>query len=116
MSNETEFGLDILTIAVEGGIGYWFQITSAERTDDLDWVAITGRELDDDGGFSGPEHTLHAKDLPSAADRLAKSGSVRADIASDIRRALRESDASYIDSEIADCIVQFAMLGDVVYG
>jgi hypothetical protein len=35
-----QFLMDLLTTAVEGGIGYWARIYDRERTPELDWVKI----------------------------------------------------------------------------
>lgn len=110
-------GQDILTTAVEGGIGYWFQIHECKRLEDLSWVMVEGHELsDDESGYDGPRHTIKATDLEKAARKIVKDDMIRSDLVDGIRRALNSRDAGYIDSDSADCIVQVAVFGDTKYG
>lgn len=111
-------GQDILTTAVEGGIGYWFQIHESKRTDELDWVEVEGHELsDDESGFDGPRHTIKSTQLEKAARKIV-TGEVqlRSDLRDAVTRMMRDRDASYIDADSADCIVQVAVFGDTKYG
>ena len=111
-------GQDILTTAVEGGIGYWFQITDAKRTEELDWVEVTGHELnDDESTFDGDKHTIKASSLVKAARELVKAKAVNSRIAAGISHTLNLNEISAdFDSDCADCIVQYAVFGKVVYG
>jgi hypothetical protein len=116
--NMSTLGQEILTTAVEGGIGYWFQITDARRTEDLDWVEITGRELsEDESGFDGPEHTIKASTLEAAARVMIRPDyGLNPDMKDNIARMLRNRDATEIDSDEAEVIVQQATFGKIVYG
>lgn len=111
-------GQDILTTAVEGGIGYWFQITDAKRTDDLDWVEVKGHELnDDESAFNGPEHTIKATQLEKAAKAIIDPDfNMNREMKDNIARMLRERDAGNIDAYEADAVVQYAVFGKLVYG
>jgi hypothetical protein len=116
--NMSTLGQEILTMAVEGGIGYWFQITDAKRTEDLDWIEITGRELsEDESGFDGPEHTIKASTLEAAARVMVRPDySLNPEMKDNIARMLKNRDGAEIDSDEADVIVQQATFGRIVYG
>lgn len=84
---------DVLTTAVEGGIGYWSVITNSLRDPDGSWVCVTLAPAYDDD-FE-----------PVTVDYSA------------LRPFLKKGfDAADIDAGDADCIVQKAAFGKVVYG
>lgn len=105
------FGEDILTTAVEGGIGYWSIITSAKRLEDLTWVEVTLESPDED--FD--PIVVKATQLEKAARELAKTP-MRNDLMDSLKAALGYRDPGYIDATLADCIVQQAAFGELVYG
>lgn len=111
-------GQDILTTAVEGGIGYWFQISDYKRTDDLDWVEVVGRQLnDDESGYDGDEHTIKATQLEKAAKAIiGPDFNMKQTMKDNIARMIRHRDAGEIDAYEADAIVQYATFGKLVYG
>lgn len=59
-------------------------------------------------------------DLEKLADAMVKIGTGKVEISSDrrdmITEALMESDAGMIDADLADCIVQVAAFGEIVFG
>jgi hypothetical protein len=109
------FGEDILTTAVEGGIGYWSIITSAKRLEDLTWVEVKIKGTPETEDDFDPM-IVKATQLEKVARELAKGGRIRSDLTDQIKEALKYRDAGYIDADAADCVVQFAAFGELVYG
>lgn len=92
------FLMDVLTTAVEGGIGYWSGVRDMERDDDLNvkWVEL---ELLENGSvFRVTLDTVH-RGLQCLIDR-----------------DLRDVDLDDIDAGAADAIVQLGLFHTVVYG
>ena len=128
--------LDILTTAIEGGIGYW----ACLRNDDEGWaegrkqwkeehkddpdpipcycdvaykvmemgkaVKFTDAELYDDDPDLEYWELTMEKFLNGCALFIAKTGK-------DIQKAMEESD---FDAEDADMIIQYALFGELVFG
>lgn len=109
------FGQSILTTAVEGGIGYWSTIIDAKRTEDLDWIEVTL-----EGTCETKEDfdtiIVKATQLEKVSRKLSKGGFIRSDLTEQIKDALKHRDPGYIDADAADCIVQHAAFGELVYG
>lgn len=104
-------GREILTTAVEGGIGYWSQIVDAKRDANLYWTSVTLAPVED-GDFKPVTvtATLAAKAAktilqPRGEDTYYVNSTMRDWIATD-----------NIDAGCADAIVQLAAFGEVVYG
>ena len=105
MNDRTEFLKDIRITAFGGGINYWAYIRDNKimEYDDEgpigDWIKIT-------------------RDMIEKGIALVKEPSfkVRDDILAAILLGDRDSDASYIDIECADVIVQAAVFGEIAYG
>jgi hypothetical protein len=125
-----EFLTDVITTALEGGIGYW-AVASSYR-----WYHPT---LDGGTATPGPNGTANAYatihetegddaigppllvdvDAIARALGIMRKGTPEGWNARDVARCLAASaanDAGDIDSGDADCIVQIAVLGSVVYG
>jgi hypothetical protein len=114
MKTEREQYLDdILITAVEGGIGYWSVGRKYVWSDD----GPTSVEIRQDDEDDAPWHLVDRSAIRKGIE-LVLSGemSVHESYADTLRKAEREKDAGYIDAEIADMIVQAAVLGDIVYG
>lgn len=128
--------LDILTTAIEGGIGYW----ACLRNDDPDWaegrkqwkeehkndadptpcycdvaykvmemgkaVKFTDAELDDDDPDLEYWELTMEKFLKGCSQYIQVTGK-------DIKKAMDESD---FDAEDADMIIQYALFGELVFG
>ena len=118
-------GQDILTIAVEGGIGYWFQIHESKRNpyganmfEGGEWVEVTGHQLNnDETAYDGPRHTIKASSLEKAARAIIRPDfNMNSNMKDNISRMLRERDAANIDAYEADAVVQYATFGELVYG
>jgi hypothetical protein len=101
----TEYINDIIDTAFEGGINYWADIRGKkimEYNDDGpvgEWITITQSLVE-----SGIERIKHPSFL------------VRDDILLAILVSDRNMDASEIDIEAADVIIQAAVFGEIVYG
>jgi hypothetical protein len=103
----------ITTTAVEGGIGYWAAVQKyrwKDREDDVYAAIITDEGqtylIDNDVIATGIKHIL-----------LGDEGycKVNQRILQTVKEANRENDASNIDAEIADCIVQAGTMNEIVY-
>lgn len=119
MNVSKEFTASVVTTAVESGqsgIGYWARVRAYDwegddRTEAVisDWK-IAGREhmmvLDHDTIVTG---------LKRVTDPDADVG-VHQSYRFDILGAVTFDDAALIDAELADMIVQTAVLGKVIYG
>ncbi len=112
MKTEREQYLDdILTTAVEGGIGYWSVGRNYVWSDD----GPTSVEIREDG--EDIWHTVDRSTIRKGMKILLSGAtSVHESYLQTLRQANRDNDAGDIDAEIADMIVQVGVLGDVVYG
>jgi hypothetical protein len=113
MKTEREQFLDdIVTTAVEGGIGYWSVARKYVWSDDGPTFAEISEE-----DAEGPWHCVDRATVRRGIARLLSGdASVHEGYVATLRRADRENDGGRIDAEIADMIVQAGVLGDVFYG
>lgn len=121
-----QFLADVLTTAVEGGIGYWSAVS--EYRWDLEDPADTSvvvHEYDDDLGINGDYKEEGVRvDLDLIAKGigiLKRSGGVGSAFQSDYWKQFLLADRTNgedgdYDAGTADCIVQAGMFGEVVYG
>jgi len=130
---DDEFLSDIIAVALEGGIGYWSQADQIVRESEYGVVLTMRPECnwryrecvlyqsnDDESGYD----EAHPLKLDRAAIVLGLSRML--DFGNDLKVAMRyrtttleavvEKDAGNIDAELADIIVQVALLNDIVYG
>lgn len=112
---------DIITTALEGGIGYWACLDDIGASGDAPIseqaadVLLTGGSLtfiDAEGDPDDPateRWTLTLEKLLNGFKLYFEEG---------CHVAVEDNfvDTSYIDANDADCIVQFALFGEVVYG
>lgn len=124
-----EFLGDVITGAVEGGTGYWAQVSQYQYEMDGEVRVCVGRRhgddpravlhplRDDETGYEeeGKELTLDVVEAGIAriADPTFKINST---LRGAILAASATNDAGEIDAEGADYIVQAGLLGEVVYG
>jgi len=117
-----EFLDDIIITAVEdGGISYWADVCGGVKRDETH------------ESFREGEVTAEIWDLQADTgipklynlDRITIIKGIRALLAADkihfsikdyVGRAVSTSDSCDIDIECADCIIQFALFGEIVYG
>lgn len=121
---------DILTTAVEGGIGYWSAVTDCERVKggerDLCWLSVTLVPYGEDewGVFEGEKDTapitVTLADVARGIEcvlidpKCRTNGAIRAAIMADLGVPIE--DTGNIDAEAADCIIQAACFGEIVFG
>tara|TARA_Y100000310_G_scaffold128314_1_gene127491 strand:+ start:657 stop:1040 length:384 start_codon:yes stop_codon:yes gene_type:complete len=113
----------ILTVAVEGGIAYWaegknYNWGSENGPFELGMFHYASVQVRDHWGDMGRNWRRVTVSTIARGIRLLKTGEVKvsSDITGYIGSAEAEKDASYIDSDAADCIVQAALFGEIVYG
>lgn len=109
---------DVLVAAVEGGTGYWAQVSGYRWSDDNPETGqATFHVLDDDGIASGDRHLVNLETIATGISRIVQNDvQVRADLRAVIAEASRENDGGLVDADAADVIVQAALFGQVVYG
>lgn len=120
---DADFIDSVLIGAVEQGYP-WFDWTDIENTDDpkramsVLMSAATATEHDPDEGTPMEGAKPVRVDGPAIAAAIGRilSGEVKVGCASDIARAVAERDAGCIDVDMADCIMQVAVLGEIRYG
>lgn len=134
---ETRFGIgpdearsnlarDVMTTAVEGGINYWADFKGVERNHEEgspDFLIVQSFHVRPAERSFGEgdvrelwqevtvEKVLEAMRTITMNDTLVGSH-----IQSDIILGLLHDDACHIDAEGADCIVQVACFGEIVFG
>jgi hypothetical protein len=110
---DSEELVDILTTAVEGGIGYWSTIADYTRAEDLGWTSVLLEPNDECKDDFLPRWILIG-DVQDAIDKIVRDRDT-INIRKDIVQAVCSGDAGNIDSEGADVIVQIAMFGELKY-
>lgn len=123
-SIKDEVAVNVLTNAVEGGIGYWAGMSDSSRDADLMYTSITVydmEEIDADGNPEDPK-TITGKEIRKAIKKIAKGGVVHKDMTKRISK-LTSKNAEVIDEALCeidaldcDVIVQVAAFGEVVFG
>lgn len=116
------FLADIITTAVEGGINYWAEVTGYQWGTEFGPGKLDGNRKFAKATVRDAEADDAAKELTT--DKIATAvgkvcrGEVklRGDIVAAIAQGNAENDAGYIDADAADCLVQIALLGELVYG
>lgn len=122
----TQFYRDILCTAIEGGSNHWAQFRNVLRVpgefgpeyDRFDIRPDRSEGLPfNDGDPRNGWQAITADKLQAAIEKsLAGEIKIRQDLVETIREAQVELDASNIDAELADCIVQAAAFGEIVFG
>lgn len=129
-AERAEFLEGVVTTAVEGGTGYWAQVSQYQYVgSDGEVVVYTGEQVGegtravlhelkaDESGYEAEGLTLDADAVAKGIGKITRGEvGVRADLKALIAQASRESDAGDIDAEGADVIAQAALLGEVRYG
>lgn len=112
---------DIVIIALEGGIGYWACLDDTDASGDKttsEWAAdvlLTGGSLtftDAEGDPDDPDTESWTLTL----DKLLNGIKLYFEDGCHVKVEDNSIDTSDIDANDADCIVQFALFGEVVYG
>jgi hypothetical protein len=128
-ADRERFLADIITTAVEGGIGYWSQVSSYRWWSDLiggsggatktsDTSADVHPLLDDESGYRDEGVHVGIEEVARALAVLRSDAviAVHPTTRGRILEADRANDAGDLDSNDADIVVQVAVLGDVIYG
>lgn len=133
-----EFLSQVLETAVEGACSYWADVSAessgtgagADGARDFDVSDYVDDEsdTDDDDVFCTKASFLVSKDptqggtldLQGVADAIERIAANEVDVPPAIREiilsAVQDGDASDIDAEAADCIVQIGLFDEIVYG
>lgn len=109
-----------------GACSYWASLNNlvvkkAETPDGFDrWqeVKITDHIEREEGSGEENVYTINATNITEAIQKFLDENQHMANntITGYIRRAVQENDPGMIDADAADCIVQVAAFGSVVYG
>lgn len=141
-----QFLADIITAAIEGGTGYWASVARYKWEDrEPKHVCAAIIVTDDDEGrakrraagaakreatgeakltvdealaIEGSDvHAITIETIAAGIGRITRGElTIREDLRRLIAEASRENDAGDIDADAADCIVQAALFGELVYG
>jgi len=95
---------DILATALAGGINYWADVMSSGRVNGVLMAHIRPTEGDD---FE--PQLIHTGTIQQGVDRLCEKYSARGHYCQDL---LNDN----VDAETADAVVQYAVLGKIIYG
>ncbi|WP_334190263.1 hypothetical protein [Noviherbaspirillum sp.] len=130
------FLAQVLETAVDGACSYWADVSAEDASENDDPDGARDYDLSDyiegnNRGGDSPYYTaasfLVSKnstqggtlDLEGVADSIERIASGEVDVAAAIREiivaAVRDDDASDIDSEAADCIVQIGLFDEIVF-
>jgi hypothetical protein len=125
-----EFLADVITAAIEGGTGYWAQVSQYQYVMDGELHVYTGSKIegggtratlhemnDDETGYKSDELVVTTDTIAAGIAKLAdRQVQLNVSILDHILEANRENDATNIDADDADIIVQVALLGEIIYG
>jgi hypothetical protein len=124
-----EFLGDIITTAVEGGTGYWAQVSQYQYELFGKLTVYTGEQVgdgaravlhemnDDETGYREEALVLDTDAVARGIGRIERGEvAINAGIRKAILEASRENDAGQLDAGDADCIAQAALLGELRYG
>jgi hypothetical protein len=120
---------DVMTTALEGGIGYWSAAADIVRDPEL--TCVSYKLYDAEYPSDSPESLKEATFQPAVVTRqMVKDAWAK--ICDDVNagnppfcqsylRQMHEDaadpgDAGMVDAGVSDCIVQIAILGEVVFG
>jgi hypothetical protein len=113
MTKREQFLSDILTTAVEGGINYWASIRDVKRDNNYSILSFECRD-----SVSEDDHWCKiCVDLIDDTILQIVNRKVETYISfyNDIKLATSEEDASHIDAEDANDLVQIAAFGEIVF-
>lgn len=110
----------ILIGAFDGGYGacyYWADVEEI-RVNGEHWTEVLIREDEEfDDDEDRKVYTINAENIIPAIQRfLTDDPPANKRITGYIRQAVQENDPGMIDADAADCIVQVAAFGQLVYG
>lgn len=111
-----QFIADIMVTAAEGGSNYWCRFVRRDYEAmelEIAWQESNCPGVDEDW----QRRTITADDIERAVLRIASGQvSVSQHNAGWIRTGSETNDASNIDADAADCVLQVAAMGELVFG
>jgi hypothetical protein len=117
-----EFLWNVFVTAMEGGVNYWAEVgdyhwsTGDGDTEDHEKFGALLTEWDDDGQLID-EHKVSLPTIQRGIARIVHGDElVSEDRRETIITASFLNDATDIDADLADCIVQAGLFGELVYG
>lgn len=116
LTASAEFCRDVRCTAYEGGCNYWAEAQNIQRNADLEYLSYELRAFDmlgkwkliDDLAIRSACHRI-------LTEKLTGSGAV-VQISAAFAASNPDGDAGQIDAEAADCIMQIACFGELVFG
>lgn len=113
---------DILISALDnpyGGARYWVQNVRVKGNDAKDildeiWYSAT---FEDSYGDHNPKYFVNGEKVIAAIQNILNQNVTTSQVICDtLSKAIREDDAGYVDADVADVVLQVAVLGEITYG
>ena len=104
--------------AVEGGINYWAQVSNYKwDLDDPTVTSVRVHEVEAEHGEYEAGHDIGLDEIAKGMERMLQpEAKIARRIKDTLLTAINSDDGGDIDAEVADCVMQFAVLGELVYG
>lgn len=104
-----ELHQNIFISALEGGTGYWAQVNAYSYTQLVADITL----LD-----TGEQHHIDEDVIAKGLERVASGGVANKQVTSIADMAMHNPERASvaIDTEVADCIVQAGLFGEIVFG
>ena len=100
----------------EGGYSPWFlEFHCTPETGDMESARIVCWNPEEEEGAEMMVRVT-ASDIANAMKLIVADGSLCPSASDDLRKAIMDGDASYIDAEVADCVLQMACYKEIVFG
>ena len=115
---DEEFLTDVMTCALEGGVGYWLMCDAVVRDEELRVTEVFGL-YDAETEDEFPQQYLGISDIVRGLELITSpnSGIVSERFRKHVTKAILEEDGiCSLDASDCDVIVQVALFGKVVYG
>ncbi len=120
----TDFLANVLVTAIEGGVGYWADVRdyywTEDSQDNLSKRLLTGAHAQVSDGLGSMQRGWFEVTPETIARGIQAIKAPGFQLNDRTRKAILlaevENDAGEIDSEAADCIVQAALFGKIIYG
>lgn len=126
---DAQFVSDVLVTAFDGSVGgcwYWADVphdawlyvekSPVDMIEDL-WTRVIIKEQEPDEESRGQEYTVDAKTIEGGIQAILDgSVEISIDLMAMLMTGVLHDDTGEIDAEVADCIVQAGLFGEVRYG
>jgi hypothetical protein len=114
---QKQFLHDVMTDAYESGIGYWAAARNRKRDSDLNYLEYEVAEAGDYDEVNRTWHRITPEVIDAAIQKiLSGKVQIRRDIAAQFVGYPGNIDNCDYDAEGADCAVQIAAFGEIVFG